>query len=353
MRATPSVGPTASRRLAALLPWLFLGLPPSGCGTPPGPDPAQQIRQALALPEGEGPPLAARVEESWRRRDAVVERLRFQGRHGPVPALAAYSDMAHTRPLPVLLCMPGSPNRKEDLIQPLDLLPTWAQKGFFVVSIDRPYHGQRPGDRERQILMKGLPRVLGEYVDDLQRALDYAATRPEADPDRVGMLGLSMGGLEALLLAAVDDRVGCVVSVSGQLSWREVFGGESWKLIFTGMPLAERLRARGASGDEVYAAFLDETPQLAALDGPFVAAAIAPRPLLLMTGGDDPYATPAGALRTHDVAAVAYGAGAADRLHLWVEDGVGHAFSAAMERRALDWFTYWLRPGASPSAGEP
>lgn len=322
----------------------------AGCGPHAGPLPAaERIRQALQLPSAPGPPLAARTEESWRRRDAVVERLVFQGRHGAIPALVAFSDLGRTRRLPVLLCMPGSPNRKEDLIQPLDLLPRWAQRGFFAISIDRPYHGQRPGNPEQEIVAKGLPRVLGEYVDDLQRTLDYAATRPEADMERIGMLGLSMGGMEALLLAAVDDRVGCVASVSGQLSWRDVFGSDSWKLIFTGLPLAERLRRDGASGEQVYAAFLEQAPALAAIDAPFVAASLSPRPLLLMTGDADPYVTPAGARRTYDAAAAAYGALASERLQVWIEAGVGHGFSSAMERRALAWFSYWLRPGDPPA----
>ena len=190
----------------------------AACGG--APDPGTRIREALHLPDRIPSPLRAEVDTTWRRRDAVVERVRFHGYHGePIPALVSYSELARTRPLPVLLLRPGSPNRKEDLLQPRALLPLWAQAGFFVLTIDRPYHGERPGDPAEAIRDKGLPRVLGEYVFDLERALDYVEGRPEADSDRIGMMGLSMGGLEALLLAAVDQRVDCVVSVAGQPSW--------------------------------------------------------------------------------------------------------------------------------------
>ncbi|MBT6144037.1 MAG: alpha/beta fold hydrolase [Gemmatimonadetes bacterium] len=314
-----------------------------GCGPgTPAPASSAQIRSALSLPQFRAASMAPRVEQSWRRRDAVIERVVFQGRWGqPIPALVAYSDMAAARPLPVILCMPGSPNRKEDLMRPLDLLSLWAQEGFFVISIDRPYHGDRPGDPEQAIRDKGLPRVLGEYVYDLMRALDYSATRPEADMSRVGMLGLSMGGMEALLLAAVDERVGCVASVSGQLSWLDVFTTDSWKLIFTGLPLTDRLRAAGASGTAVYEAFLQQMPELAVLDAPAVSPSLAPRPLLLMTGDGDPYVTTAATMRTYAAAVGAYRSNP-EKLQVWIDPGVGHAFSTAMQGRALDWFRLWL-----------
>lgn len=303
---------------------------------------AVQIRAALSLPQPGDTPLAAQLEESWRRRDAVLERITFRGHQGqPIPALVGYSELAHTRPLPVILCMPGSPNRKEDLDAPLDLLSTWSQSGFFVISIDRPYHGDRPGNPEQAIREKGLPRVLGEYVNDLTRALDYAATRPEADMSRVGMLGLSMGGMESLLLAAVDERVGCVVSVSGQLSWQDVFNTDSWQLIFTGLPLTKRLRRENAAAATVHEAFLEQMPELSILDAPVVAAMLAPRPLLLMTGQRDPYVTPAAARRTHAAARKSYQI-TPEKLQLWIADDVGHAFSPQMQDRALLWFRRWL-----------
>lgn len=303
---------------------------------------AVQIRAALSLPKPGDTPLAAQLEESWRRRDAVLERITFRGHQGqPIPALVGYSELAHTRPLPVILCMPGSPNRKEDLDAPLDLLSTWSQSGFFVISIDRPYHGDRPGNPEQAIREKGLPRVLGEYVNDLTRALDYAATRPEADMSRVGMLGLSMGGMESLLLAAVDERVGCVVSVSGQLSWQDVFSTDSWQLIFTGLPLTKRLRRENAAAATVHEAFLEQMPELSILDAPVVAAMLAPRPLLLMTGQRDPYVTPAAARRTHAAARKSYQI-TPEKLQLWIADDVGHAFSPQMQDRALLWFRRWL-----------
>jgi dienelactone hydrolase len=50
------------------------------------------------------------------------------------------------------------------------------------------------------------------FWDDI-RTVDYLASRPEVDPNRIGCLGISMGGYRALYLSALDPRIkaGCVV----------------------------------------------------------------------------------------------------------------------------------------------
>ena len=50
-----------------------------------------------------------------------------------------------------------------------------------------------------------------QTVLDNRQVLDYLVTRPEVDPNRLGCLGLSIGGLKASLLAAVDPRIKCAV----------------------------------------------------------------------------------------------------------------------------------------------
>lgn len=53
----------------------------------------------------------------------------------------------------------------------------------------------------------------GIVVWDDIRTVDYLVTRPEVDPQRIGCLGISMGGYRAAYLAGLDERIAaaCVV----------------------------------------------------------------------------------------------------------------------------------------------
>ena len=56
------------------------------------------------------------------------------------------------------------------------------------------------------------------FWDDV-RTVDYLVTRPEVDPDRIGCVGLSVGGLRSCHLAALDDRIKAAVVVGWMASF--------------------------------------------------------------------------------------------------------------------------------------
>ena len=324
--------------LQALLALGLLGGCQNGAELGPG-----ALKSALQISDQRNP-LQARLIKSWKRRDLIFEEVQFRGCNNQiVPVLLCYSEMGRFRPLPVVLCMPGTPNKKEDLLRPFDLIPRWADQGFFVLSIDRPYHGEREGDLENAISEKGLLKVWGESVCDLMRALDYVESRSEAAADRVGMLGLSMGGVEALFIAALDSRVKVVVSVGGQLSWEEVFRENAWEKIFGGLGLGRKLIRSGSGGEQALKAFREAYPGLDQADAALVAAKVAPKPLLLLSGEKDSHIPPAAARKVYEVARRSYAAmGKEQHLKLWIEPDAGHNFPPDMEGRALKWFKRWL-----------
>jgi uncharacterized protein len=75
--------------------------------------------------------------------------------------------------------------------------------GFGVLLIDSRGHGDSDGSA----------MDFGWFGDlDVEAATSYLASRPDIDPARIGLLGLSMGGEEAIGAAAGDPHVAAVVA---------------------------------------------------------------------------------------------------------------------------------------------
>jgi uncharacterized protein len=81
------------------------------------------------------------------------------------------------------------------------------EAGYVAMTFDYKGWGDSEGSRSR----------LAPYsrVADAQAALTFLATRPEVDPERLGLYGTSYGGATVVWTAAVDARARCVVSVVG------------------------------------------------------------------------------------------------------------------------------------------
>ena len=78
-----------------------------------------------------------------------------------------------------------------------------ARHGYGVLVFDRRGEGQSDGD----------PNAFGWGGDrDVKAAVDYLQTRPDVDPDRIGGIGLSVGGEMMLEAAAEDHDLRAVVS---------------------------------------------------------------------------------------------------------------------------------------------
>jgi dienelactone hydrolase len=111
-----------------------------------------------------------------------------------------------------------------------DYGPKLALAGFVALCPDARAMGERreraaqgEGDeallrcscRELNNMAVGFGRtVTGMWTWDLMRLVDYAESREDCDPSRIGCAGFSSGGQQALWLAAMDERVRCAV-VSG------------------------------------------------------------------------------------------------------------------------------------------
>jgi pimeloyl-ACP methyl ester carboxylesterase len=108
----------------------------------------------------------------------------------------------------------------------LDHLVVLADAGFGVLAPDARGHGGSDG--------QGMDfGWLGDR--DIRAGVDVLAARPDVDPRRIGVIGISLGGMEAIGAAGRDPRVAAVVAEGAvrrsarDLSWLpEVEGPLGW-----------------------------------------------------------------------------------------------------------------------------
>jgi len=144
--------------------------------------------------------------------------------------------------------------------------------------------------------------LLGMRVADLMQIVTWLRQRPDVDADRIAATGNSGGGTCTLFLAAVDTRVGAVVP-------------SCYFCTFADSILAIHHCPDNYVPDlQLYGEMYD------------VAGLIAPRPLLIVAGKDDPIFPIAGVRKAYAKLEKIYAAAdAADRLELYVGDG-GHRY---------------------------
>ncbi len=169
--------------------------------------------------------LAPRKLGELKRDGYRVEKIVFQTRPGMWMTANAYvpepkdADKSPKKN-PTVLCVHGHwAGAKQDPVVQSRCIGL-VKHGFFVLVVDAfgagergigkqlgQYHGEMTG---ATLLPIGLP-LSGLQVYENMRAVDYLRTRPEVDPDRIGITGASGGGNQSMYAGAFDERFKCVV----------------------------------------------------------------------------------------------------------------------------------------------
>jgi hypothetical protein len=89
------------------------------------------------------------------------------------------------------------------------------QRGMAAVAIR--WFGQSYGENAAEVvanLRMRHPKAtgMGKWISDARQLLDYLATRPEFDMNKVAMMGHSLGGKLTLYASAMDERIAVAVS---------------------------------------------------------------------------------------------------------------------------------------------
>lgn len=305
-------------------------------------------------------PLAPRVDVQPAGPGLRRERFTFAAEPGErVPGiLLAPAAPGGRRPAVILLH--GTGGSKADA-RILKLAEALVARGFIAAAIDGRYHGERvragAGAAEYVAAMlrsyrtgEGHP-FLYDTVWDISRLIDYLVTRDDVDPSRIGAMGISKGGMETYLAAAIDPRIAAAVPVIGVQSFRWALEHDAWQSRVETFQAAIDGAAADAGVARVDAPFVRRfydrvVPGIYSdFDAPAMLPLIAPRPLLVINGDSDPRTPLEGVREAAAAAERAYhAAGAADRFALYLQPDTGHAYTDAAQQATLDWFTRWLQP---------
>jgi len=208
------------------------------------------------------------------------------------------------------------------LMMPEDACYGWERSRYSIQDVE---HLNAKCRRKESTIVKSLMYAgmtwPGIVAWDDMRTVDYLTTRPEIDPDRIGCVGVSLGGYRSLLLSGLDDRIqaGCV---AGFMS--------------TVRPMIQRHMDTHS--------FVHFIPAVHAnLDFPDVVALRAPKPLMVLQCSRDGLFPPAGMRDSvAKIAAIYKKAGAEDAFASRFYD-VPHIFNLAMQDDAFAWFDRHLK----------
>jgi dienelactone hydrolase len=162
----------------------------------------------------------------------------------------------------------------------------------------------------------------GIWLRDEIRSLDYLLTRPEVDPDRIGCVGLSIGGFRSAQFAGMDPRVKCAVVAGWMTTYGEMF---SYK-----------------PSNTHYCQYVTGAYRL--VDLPDLVSLCCPGGLMVIHGRQDELFTAKGVAEAYaKIAAVYAKAGVPDQANLTYYD-TPHEFNTKMQADALEWLRKWLGP---------
>ncbi|MFC5831367.1 alpha/beta hydrolase, partial [Nonomuraea insulae] len=186
-----------------------------------------------------------------------------------------------------------------------------AERGYATLAFDHRNWGESGGSPRHHEDPQGK-------LHDLRAAVSFLRSRPEVDPERIGAVGICLGGGYALKFAAFDPRVRVFAGIAG--AYNNPYAGRGVDLA----PYVEVLERReleylpavaergeaAMPGDEPYAYYGSDrgaTPlwsnevtrvsllELLTLDNMMGSDFLSPKPALIVHGIVDRFCTPEGA----------------------------------------------------------
>jgi dienelactone hydrolase len=189
----------------------------------------QQLQKLLGTFHSQEPKVIER--KVIQEKNYYLEELLLDlNQQEPVPAYFAYPYAQEPVPFVLYNHSHGGDftTGKEELkcsshyLQPESFLETLIEDGYAVGAIDMWGFGERKQGESALFKKFSLlgETLWGHRIYDNQQFLSYILSRKEISKGQVATIGMSMGGLMSWWLAAIDQRVSCVVDIAGQVDYQ-------------------------------------------------------------------------------------------------------------------------------------
>jgi dienelactone hydrolase len=208
-----------------------------------------------------------------------------------------------------------------------------ARRGYVALAPDYPNFGDYRFDPYQH----GYASATMKGIWNHMRAVDLLRSLPQVDPNRIGCIGHSLGGHNALFLAAFDTRVRATVSSCGFNSFRKYYGGNLAGWSHRGyMPRIASVYGRD--------------PRKVPFDFTEVLGVLAPRPLFVNAPLRDANFEVSGVKECIEAAGGVYDLFAAKAHLLAVHPDAGHDFPPAVRQAA---YAFLDRALGRPATTQP
>jgi dienelactone hydrolase len=208
-------------------------------------------------------------------------------------------------------------------------------RGYVTLAPDYPSLGEYAYDFDADDYDSGSMKAIYDNI----RAVDLLQSLPDVDHQRIGCIGHSLGGHNALFTAVFDERIKAVVTSCGFTSFHKYKGGD----------------LHGWSGPRYMPRVATQygfSPERMPFDFPEVLAAIAPRAVFLVAPIDDDNFLVDGVRDVVEAARPVYSLLGQPRKLQEMYPDCGHDFPLAARKRAYSFFARELLTGRkTQSAG--
>lgn len=240
-----------------------------------------------------------------------------------IPTLMFYHK--RDKKQPAVICLHGWTGNKEGMLAHCLRM---ADAGFCSVAVDARMHGDRLDPMFWAKFAENFPRtfftVVVETAKDIKQIVDFIEETKVADSDRIGVMGVSMGGFTTLVAVTLEKRLKAAASVIGSANFPLFVKN---MLSLSVLPFKEKPMCQP---DEETIRLYEQYDPLNNLEK------FPPTALLLIGGYLDPYVPKEGIIELYEALKPHYDA-FPERLKLKLYE-VAHVYNSEMEAEVIEWF---------------